>query len=113
MDSMSSRCLILDIPPEIFEMVCSYLSIFDVVKLEALDKATNDRVKESNIWRKRAEGINRKFNYGLIDQMLSFIKTTETHNQQNLHKITIGEDFLCPHMREAYILTTFQGCMDI
>ena len=92
MDSISSRCLILDIPPEIFEMVCSYLSIFDVVKLEALDKATNDRVKESNIWRKRAEGINRKFNYGLIDQMLAFVKTTETQNQQNLHKITIGED---------------------
>ena len=93
MDSISSRCLILDIPPEIFEMVCSYLSIFDVVKLEALDKATNDRVKESNIWRKRAEGINRKFNYGLIDQMLAFVKTTETQNQQNLHKITIGEAF--------------------
>ena len=113
MDSISSRCLILDIPPEIFEMVCSYLSIFDVVKLEALDKATNERVKESNIWRKRAEGINRKFNYGLIDQMLAFVKTTETQNQQKLHKITIGEDFYYHTGNvEVYILT-FQECMDI
>ena len=91
MDSTCPRSLILDIPPEIFEMVCSYLSIFDIVKLEALNKATNDRVKQSNIWRKRAEGINKKFNYGLIDQMLAFIKTTEIDQQQKLHKITIGD----------------------
>ena len=81
----------LAIPPEIFEMVCSYLSIFDIVKLESLNKATNDRIKQSNIWRKRAEGINKKFNYGVIDQMLAFIKATENQNQRNLHKITIGD----------------------
>ena len=93
MEPVSSKCLLLGVPPEIFDMMCSYLSIFDVVKLEVLNKATNDRVKQSNIWRKRAEGINKKFNYGLIDQMLTFVRTNEngTSDKRNLHKITIGK----------------------
>ena len=76
------------VPSEIFELICSHLSVLDIAHLELANVLLRKKIEESRVWRKRAERFNRKFKFKLIEQMLDYTKHHDVHRKY--YKIIIG-----------------------
>ena len=76
------------VPSEIFELICSHLSLSDIAHLELSSALLRNKIGESRVWRKQAERFNRKFKYKLIEQMLDYTKQHDVNGKY--FKIIIG-----------------------
>ena len=76
------------VPSEIFELICSHLTVLDIAHLELSSALLRKKTEESRVWRRQVERFNRKFKYKLIEEMLDY---TQHHDVDRKYiKIIIG-----------------------
>ena len=84
---------LLGLPSEIIEHICSYLSLFDVAKLEQTNKKMLQTIQGVRVWKRVAERFGRKFNYPLVRALLNHMKENDITDVK-YYKIVIGKDFI-------------------
>lgn len=87
----SKKCILLDVPQEIFELICDQLPILSVMTLELVSKSVHERLGNSMVWKKKAEKITRKFKYQPLNDMIKFLKNSRANVNTKLYKIVIGK----------------------
>ena len=97
---MESVTTIQNIPLEIFDLICNFLSMFDIVKLEQTSKTVKDRIEQSLIWKKEADRFQRRFKFKLTEKIILELKKKNLCNTANskFYKIIIG---ISGHLRKA------------
>jgi len=80
---------LLGLPSEIIEHICSYLSLFDVAKLEQTNKKMLQTIQGVRVWKRVAERFGRKFNYPLVRALLKHMKENDITDVK-YYKIVIG-----------------------
>jgi len=97
---MESSTTIQNVPLEIFDLICNFLSIFDIAKLEQTSKTVKDRIEQSLIWKKEADRFQRRFKFKLTEKMILELKKKNLCNITNnkFYKIIIG---ISGHLRKA------------
>ena len=76
------------VPSEIFELICSHLSLSDIANLELSCVLLRKKMEESRVWRKQAERFTRQFKYKFIEQMLDYTKHHDVNRKY--FKIMMG-----------------------
>ena len=90
----SKKNILLEVPQEIFELICDQLPILSVMTLELVSKTVHERLCNSMVWKKKAEKITRKFKYQPLNHMMKFLKekgNASTNVNTKLYKIVIGK----------------------
>ena len=90
----TKKNILLEVPQEIFELICDQLPILSVMTLELVSKSVNERLGNSMVWKKKAEKITRKFKYQPLNHMMKLLKekgNSSTNVNTKLYKIVIGK----------------------
>ena len=90
----SKKNILLEVPQEIFELICDELPILSVMTLELVSKTVHERLCNSMVWKKKAEKITRKFKYQPLNHMMKFLKekgNSSANVNTKLYKIVIGK----------------------
>ena len=69
----TKKNILLEVPQEIFELICDQLPILSVMTLELVSKSVHERLGNSMVWKKKAEKITRKFKYQPLNHMMKFL----------------------------------------
>ena len=90
----TKKNILLEVPQEIFELICDQLPILSVMTLELVSKSVHERLGNSMVWKKKAEKITRKFKYQPLNHMMKFLKekgNSSANVNTKLYKIVIGK----------------------
>ena len=80
---------IFDVPLEVLEHICSFLSDLDISKLELTNKQLRSRILKTRIWRISAEKQNTQCKFKLPHQMLGYMRDN-TITDRRYYKIVLG-----------------------
>ena len=97
---MESTTTLVNVPLEIFDLICNYLSMFDIAKLEQTSRSVKERIEQSLIWKKETERFQRRFRFKLTEKMSMELKNKNLCyiNSSKFYKIIIG---ISGHLRKA------------
>ena len=97
---MESTATLVNVPLGIFDLICNFLSMFDIAKLEQTSKIVKERIEQSLIWKKEAERFQRRFGFKLTEKLIEELKSKNLcyTKSSKFYKIIIG---VSGHVKKA------------